>query len=376
MFLSIVLTGQLERGAKLEGDEDDWIGRTVLLQMLSGMFADADTKLPLRNALDNETHTLLRDALLVGLSQLQSRAGQTPPVVVKHLLSFFDNNDNSAEEDRHGMGAPSLDDSRYKALLLNCLSRIRFFSAMKNAKRIVRKIIDSARLLLEAEQSNAWTLYRLSKAASPSLPAGGILSAAALSCVAELEVQELLAGLVDLNAYFRSPPKPYVDYRYYFTASASAVTPPLVRSAALEAFVRVMWCKELVHRRHRGEPASDPPGSAGRGEYAAAAIDAVCSVIATDCNATVRRDAATSLLFVAQYRPPRVAVSGACLGEPLLALEAPDPGAYCDTYRLGRLFKVYKDVMDGSAGASAAFTASLWRLWGLIASGAAHDQVE
>lgn len=353
--------GHFEKGVKLDSDESEWVGRRVLVDALNNMFADDITRLPLRNKFTNESLTFLRSALLIALSQLRAPRGQTSSIVVKHLLNFLDNNDNSADDE-----ASVFDDSHHKAMLLNCISTLTVDAKMKNAKRIVKKIIESTKCMLDADQTNAWTLFHLKKTCHPSLPGGGLLTAAALTCIVEMEIQELLSQIIDVAAYFKHGAKGAIELEPFFRSYCSIgrlVTPPLVRGAALEAYVRLMWCRQYRYCK-----------TSEMADYSALAINAICDVILRDPNRSVRQNAAVTLLRVVQYRPPRVAMSGLAMGEFLSSLGASDPHLYASVYAVPRLHKVHKDVMLVTV-CSEAFRESLRRLWQLITQGCSHDQV-
>jgi hypothetical protein len=235
---------------------------------------------------------------------------------------------------------------------------------MKNARRIIKKILELACAVSDADQAAAWTQYRLGKSSHPHLPGGGCLSANVINCVAEMEVQELL--LCANDEAFDMEAKSPIDYEKYFrsySSVSSVVTPPLVRSAALEAFIRVLWCKQHLSRL-KEIPTAD---------YSSRAVNAICDVINLDQNLQVRQSAALALQYVVQYRPPRAAASGLSFGEYMSTLDLPDPRGFCQLLHAPRLAKQYKDIATAT-DCGEPFKAALMRLWSLIVSGPTHDQ--
>lgn len=321
--------------------------------------------MPFRSQYDNESLTFFRNILLLSLASIQSRKGQTPLVVIKHLLYFYDNIDTGPIQDTTNSNF-ELDGSHYRAVLLYCLSKIKFYPNMKNGNRIMRRILDSAVFELDNDQAAAWTQYRLNKTSSPNLPGRGCLSANAINCIAEMECQELIVGASEGNFDVDrlKSPVDLEDYFRDFSNVSTKITPPAVRAAALEGYVRVLWCKQIIANHKKDSTA----------EYACSAINAVCDVIAFDDNASVRHDAALSLLFTIQYRPPRVAAACLSFGEYLLSLDQNDPRAYTSIYSVGKLFKSHKEVMTASPKSSK-FQLCLQRLWGLISYGPCDQSV-
>ena len=341
----------------MDSDENEWQGRSALIEALTSIFIDPETNLPFRCQYDNESLTFFRNILLLSLASIQSRRGQTPLVVIKHLLHFYDNIDTGPVQDTNTKF--ELDGSHYKSVLLYCLCKIKFYPNMKNWNRILKRILEMSVFDLDTDQAAAWTLFRLSKTSSPSLPGGGCLSANAINCIAEMESQELIIGAtegnLDLSKYKNS-----LCIREYFQEYcnvAKNITPPLVRAAALEGYIRVLWCKQIIanHKKDWGA------------NYASTAINAVCDVISFDDNQYVRHSAALSLLFTVQYRPPRVAASSLSFGEHLSCLDLGDPHGYTSIYSAGKLFKSHKEVMTISSK-SPEFQLSLKRLWGFLST--------
>jgi hypothetical protein len=335
------------------------VGRTALINFIGTVFLDPETNRPNRNVFDDESLTYFRNILLLSLASIQTKGTQTPQMIIKHLLNFYDNNNNTPVEGDEKSRV--YDDAHYRAVLLMCLSKIKFSSGMKNLNSYISKLYKTARSVVDAEEAHAWTELRLDNSITARLPAGGILSASAISCLAEMEIQELLVGVPDIPAYFKSGDPSAFEYDSYFRSSSSRITPPLVRSAALEGFVRVMWCKQYQSRL--APECID--------EFASKAIEAVCDVVSSDINAAVRSNAAMALLHVVQHRPPRVAAAALSLGEHLSSIDAADPGAYTNVYSSGKYCKPFKEIMTRN---SPVFQRSLQRLWNLIALGLAHDQ--
>ena len=357
-LLYVNTAGQNEKSA--QGGSSDLSGLQALTDLLTSLFVDPSTSLPLPNALDNESLTYFRNTLLVSIANLRSSSKQPLTSVATQLLSFFENNANENK---------AFDDSHYKAVLLYCLSKVKFFKEIKNWSKLLNKITDNAKFVLSADQSQAWTLYRLSKSTSPTLGGGGILSAAAIHCIAEMEVERLMMVSASPSMYeefFRQGAPSLLAYETYFrqySQSGINITPSLVRSAALEAFVRVSWVKQFL------SPLTIPA------DFSALAIDAVCDVISKDTSLQVRQNAALTLLHVIQYRPSRVVLSGLSFGEPLAVLGLGDMHAYTLLNTSGNLrFKHHKGVMNPNVPTEV-FQRSIRRLWNTITGESSGDQV-
>ena len=352
-----VHVGQNERGASLESGENEWRGRAALIEALTSVFRDPTSEKPFRSQYDNESLSFFRYILLLSLASIQSRKGQTPPVVIKHLLDFYDNIDSGPIQDMSDNY--ELDGSHYRSVLLYCLSKIKLYPKMKNGNHILRRIMESAVFELDNDQAAAWTRYRLNKTGSPNLPGRGCLSANAINCISEMMCQELIVGAKEGN-FDVDRLKNSVnveDYFRTFNDVSIKITPPTVRAAALEGYIRVLWCKQII-ANHTNNSAAD---------YACVAINAVCDVIAFDDNASVRHDAALSLLFTIQYRPPRVVAACLSFGEYLLSLDHNDHRAYTGIYSMGRLLKSHKEVMTSSPK-TPHFQQCLQRIWRLISN--------
>ena len=363
-LIDIFYAGQNEKGASLDSDKNEWLGRSALIEALTSIFTDPISKMPFRGQFDNESLTFFRNILLVSLASIQSRKGPTPLEVIEHIIYFFDNVDTGPIQDTTS-NYFELDGGHYKAVLLYCLSKMKFSPKMKNDV-LLRKIIDSAGFELDNDQAAAWTKYRLNKTRSPNLPGRGCLSANAINCIAEMECQELIVGASQGN-YDVDRLNKTIDFEDYFrdfSNVSTKITPPTVRAAALEGYIRVLWCKQIISNYKENAAAN----------YACTAINAVCDVITYDDNASVRHDAALSLLFTIQYRPPRVAAACLSFGEYLLSLDQNDPRAYASIYSLGKLFKNHKGVMTATPK-SPEFQKCLQRLYGLILCGPSDQSV-
>ena len=298
------------------------------------------------------------------------------------------------------------DDSHYKAALLLCLSRVRVdphsrqtqtqsrgngSGSGSNERNNERKSNESKNVLdsSEGEDSDKYRgddssgigiLKRISLLASTFLQAdivyargkarmsrsqhindacsvailssGGIVAAAALSCLVEIDIQVISADATPTTDVPSSPLSfthglggiSGIDFTEYFLPAIerdklrhegskarfkkSPVFPlcsPVVREAALEAHVRICFAQYLLLADKQKKVAADPTQKAFYmktneiSAFIASAVDATLQVVNTDPHRSVRRRAATTLFHTIQNAPSgQPAFAAYSLGEPWL----------------------------------------------------------
>lgn len=229
---------------------------------------------------------------------------------------------------------------------------------------LLQRISRLAATFLRADIVYARGKARMSKSQNPQdacnaavLSAGGIVTAAALSCLAEVDLQVIAADATPLSdsapSSSTTSPSPYlhgyggislIDYTEYFLPAsqrdkvrtegnvsrwkASPIFPlcsPVVRTAALEAYVRICFAQYLILVDKQRKLASDPaqkPFLMKTNELSAfinSAVDAVLMVVNTDPQRATRRRAAITLLHAIQNAPSgQSAFAAYSLGEPWL----------------------------------------------------------
>ena len=133
----------------LTKDSSSWSGLKTLINILTILFIDPITKLPLPNDFNNETSTYLRNSLLLSLSIIRAQNSYTPYDIIEILLLFasYNNNDSiyrsNQNEYRDGTNNNdnnigmsnnntsrhhhhNIDDTHYKSILLLALSNVQF----------------------------------------------------------------------------------------------------------------------------------------------------------------------------------------------------------------------------------------------------------
>ena len=278
-----------------------WLGLRELLKIIESKYIESDG-LPAVNDFLNEDYTLFRNVLLVSLSSIRTRSlkgaygGYTPTEVIDILLLFAENNDNgviindtSLCEDEANSNeklsndirdqyvrnpaskstkeAITYDDSHYCALLLYCLSRIKFDNSSNNSNNnsnansnnssntnwisIARRIKQLALKFLVRDKTMAISEQRfmllenislaeyschvdnniLYNRSMSMLSAGGIVTIAALQCLCALDLQtggSFPSASIEYDSYVHNNWWPYA-----------------VRIAALDCCVRLNFARYL-----------------------------------------------------------------------------------------------------------------------------------
>mmetsp|Transcript_7413 Transcript_7413/g.11017 ORF Transcript_7413/g.11017 Transcript_7413/m.11017 type:complete len:1611 (+) Transcript_7413:76-4908(+) len=362
------------------GEEYEWAGMELLLGALRGMFTElveitvptpADSTapprtekvlIPLPNDLADHTKTQLRSALLVALSTIKDRNGETPGEVVTELLNFAENNDNSPHsssddgngETSSGSGARSYDDSHYSATLLLCLSKVSVRPSSPGAAATLRRIIAIAQHFLHRERIMSVCLYddntdrakgiytQLSGDRSrshddaPTPPSGGgIVTAMALQCICNAEIQ---LDTSNVGQKSDSDSACMFNYKFYVTYGAATTrvsphTTPLIRASALDCCLRLAFAKynartltqTPANQTSQGEMPNPSRIANNTTMIVSESLSLVLSVVSRDPSRYVRRSAALSLLFALQDRAGFIPHSIVSLYEPLNTLNWSDP---------------------------------------------------
>lgn len=228
---------------------------------------------------------------------------------------------------------------------------------------LLKRISRLAGTYLQADIVYARGKARMTKSQYPRdacniavLSAGGIVTAAALTCLAEADLQVIAADTAPLGDSISSSSSSSsqflhgyggisgIDFTEYFLNAsqrakirpligksqrkASPVFPlcsPVVRVAALEAFVRICFAQYLLLVDKQKKLAAEPTKKTFSikmneiSAFIAIALDAVLLVVNTDPQRICRRSAAITLLNAIQNAPAgQSAFAAYSLGEPWL----------------------------------------------------------
>ena len=195
-----------------------WHAMNALIDCIQDLFmfedSASDSHLPLPSDFTNESQTYLRNAVLLALSTIKCQSGHTPIRIVDLLLKFY--NYRSESNSSSSGGSATCSDIHYRATLLYAFSRIRFenISSISYSKRagvsqnsssLVGEVIEICRSTIEAAFTAARAAARIEYMALatvgeafsrthrlPSLQGGGLDAAAAITCLAEIDVQATL----------------------------------------------------------------------------------------------------------------------------------------------------------------------------------------
>lgn len=355
--------------ANEETGNNPWHGLKTLTECLFGLFMDAESELPAINCLDDDKSTDLRNALLLAVSSIKSQAGASPPMVINAILFFAENIrndywesaddmdvDRSSQADSTVLGRyVRYDDSLYRAVLLIAMSNIRVTSSF-NPTEILNRIKKRAMYELHRDMTDALAAYRSGDVPAIMLPGGGVVSAAALSCLGEVDSQSADGNSVDYESYFLPEKLPKYQMVYEST----------VRMAALEAYVRLCFARYVAVKDAdiRAINAGSKRRSTGVTPWAATGIIAVCAVIESDESKAVQAEAAVTLLEAVLNRPPRIALRAISLGEYLCVNGLYDPSGYSATPP--PISRSRYDRRDALRSNSVAMRAAMQRLWAVM----------
>lgn len=309
-----------------------WHAMNALIDCLQDLYMivdpETDSHMPLPNDFANESWTHLRSAIILALSTIKSQSGHTPIRVVELLLTFFNfsSDEPMAYSTQSNVAVVSnyYDDIHYRATLLLAFSRVRFENISSisynrtgnvslntsTSQSLVSEVISLCLSTINAAITSArstarihyMSLFTAGDAFSrshplPVLQGNGLDVAAAITCLAEIDIQataissapnslgqssnrgkeSLMAlqerdritigssvtptgtGLASGFNYIKCILHPSCSLRCVHmqgsTTSEKDVKPegfyflccPLVRVAAFEAFVRLSFAQHLSH---------------------------------------------------------------------------------------------------------------------------------
>ena len=452
------------RDCSATGGASSWDGLFGLLSALTTLFVDEDSGIPTTNDLLNEPNLYLCHALLFAVSSVQAYGDCTTPHSAVQMLLYFTENHAPKSESRErnydesdptataaAMGPSSTaaggnagnrtrtqpqthgqivyDDSYHRALLLVCLSRVRLGQTHPDDIELNTRICEVAQFQLHKDLSDAYTNYYVGNRRFVSIAGGGVVSAAAISCLAQADIHRILSASVDNPERITelANRELALDYRSYFEFSSAspaaaaaagssrssvlliASASTVIQAAALEAFVRVSLAKFIhgmkVYRQTRATAAAAAAGGSAVGTpgggasikasalanvHMANAISTVCGIISSPAGEhtlAFKRRAAAVLLDALQDRDLRVATAALGLGEYTLGKGWGDPRALTLTERRRPMYYMhnqsttfspivleYKTTMLKCKGK--AMKVAVRSLWSLLAGDSAlrYDQ--
>lgn len=351
------------RTLSVDGSAGNWPALEMLNEHFHSMYADAQTQQPLPSDFANESSTHLRNAMLLALSSIKSKSGHTPALVTETVLKFARSSETNDEEFENPSvsSASSLEDAHYKAVVYLALSRLRFESIPPGewAQHPVQEIVSFAMSDIDVSftRSRATARIKLKRGDAnmlPSLTGSGLEVAAAISCLAEMDIHACALyakgraapqapsasratfSLKDVDGQSPTGRGPLSGFNYvkHFLPPGARVTcllgdhsrgqnskaqinfhmcSPFVRVAAFEGFVRLCFAMESAHEDRR--KALSAVSSAQRTNdsasavttFIAAAIESLSALLRVETNAWVRQQAAAVLCDAIMSRPARTA---------------------------------------------------------------------
>jgi hypothetical protein len=295
-------------------ENNNWPAMQALMECLFELFMDPTSKAPIPIDFQNESSIYLRNALLLALSSMRSQTGQTPWEIVQTLLIFVEDLDHlEASQQQQGGGnqqseetdeedqseekpptsnkpSKAYDITYYRAILLCCLSRIRFetIDCTNESTHPVIAILEFANSVITNAYTRARAISRIQYKSHdanylPKLVYEGLDVSAALTCLVEMDIQTaylLSVGkgkgptcskLLDLIAptqqsiltktYFQSyflPPGVSLMCLYDTSSKEHSninlktqfhyyLCSPLIRITAFECFVRLSFALHVAH---------------------------------------------------------------------------------------------------------------------------------
>lgn len=337
-----------------------WPGMEMLLDCLLELFVDTQKQVPLVVDCHNDGSVYLRNSLLLALSTIKSQQGYSPLEVIEIIVLFAEHLD-AADDDAgaDGAGSEEVDHSHDQAILLLCLSRLRYppidVSPSAVASQSVYKVMSIALHYIEDAMTAARSIARIDHLTAdanmlPSLPDQGLAVAAAITILSEIDIQAIqdftsargnggskLRHLDEEAAptahgilshfryqdYFLRPgmelkcviedqhsKKKLKDEFIFFLCS------PQIRLAAFEAFVRISFT--LHHAKlERLDVAAKAGGGTGAKSiqgidkcwFIAAAVEALQQLLEHDASVHVKQQAAHIFFDTLLERPARVVMA-------------------------------------------------------------------
>jgi hypothetical protein len=285
-----------------------WAGMNSLITALKKYFIDSIVPspqfawpisiiLPKSNELDNYENTQLRCGLLIALSTIRAKNGETPLEIINILLNFADNNNNdnsssmmnsSSNESKQENKKLSFDDRHYCSVLCYCLSNIRISKNTPHSNFILSKIVSICNYFIETERmlcnheggnSNADGYIPLSEVCEAdrkynnivtssfhAFPNGGMLTATALLAICEAEIQmgsseyrtDTTSDKPSKNSsnfdvlscnylsYIICCPREASDHKSLSVSHNRLKECAIVRSSALDCYIRLVFSRFLA----------------------------------------------------------------------------------------------------------------------------------
>lgn len=211
---------------EVEPRPNNWPGMEALLECVFELYLDPVSKAPLPVNLQDESSIYLRNSLLFALSSIRSQQGETPWEVIEVLMMFAEDldqidsqqsslhhlqhphsTDEEAETDEEADPAFAIppsnpssqqyyDATHHRAVVLLSLSRIRFadIDCSTDSTHPITSVVSFAKSVIEDAFTTARTVSRIQYKSHdanllPSLPFQGIDVAAAITCLAEMDIQ-------------------------------------------------------------------------------------------------------------------------------------------------------------------------------------------
>jgi len=363
-----------------------WPGLDLLLEQLHNMFADQDSDAldPLPSDFSNESSTHLRNTMILALSSIKSKSGHSPADVYQTIIKFARHNEESdLTFSPEGGSSAQYDDAHYRGVLFLALSRLRFegLSTVDKSVHPALQIVAMASSAVNVAFTRARATARINFQRGdanflPTLSGRGIDVAAAITCLAELDIQSAALYAkgraqpvvpasathslrdVERNGPTGRGPLSGFNYVKHFLPSdtnllcientgrrsrgsgKSKITfhlcTPAVRAAAFEGFVRLCFAMQSAHEeRLRSFSAVNDEAvssathikAATNTAYIPAVIEALSAVLKADTNLWVKQQAAMAFADVLMDRPARIAAQAVSLNNYWNCLEWSDPCA-------------------------------------------------
>ncbi len=350
-----------------------WPGMELLLDCLLELYVDTNKQEPLVQDYHNEGSVYLRNCLLLALSSIRSQNGYTPLEVIESCLLFAEHLDHESES--------LVDCSYHIAVLFAALSRLRYRGIdVHKLSQPVHKVVQIVSAFIQDSYTTARTVAHIQHQANdanflPALVAEGLAVAAGLSCLAEIDLQGIAAfasgqgnggskvTLLELEAPTSRGIVSDMRYVDYFIAPGSKLkcifedsdnssaqkhrqemvyhmSPPLVRLAAFEAFVRICFALHLAKQERLKVQVikAASTGTAAKSSIAncwfvAAAVEALQHVLEHDRSVYVTQEAAYIFFDTVLDRPGRIIYAGLSNGSVLGSMGWSDKRAFTFLHR-------------------------------------------
>lgn len=387
---------------------ESWYGMNALIECIYQLYINEDTKKPDPYDFENENSCYLRNSLLTALSTIRSRDGYTPWEVVEILLSFAEALDEDQLDDANNEMTGNSNNSQYdatycKAVLLLALSRIRFAHLnIANPEHNIFKVVQYAKKTISNAHTQARSTSRINYKVGdanllPCLPGHGIHVAAALTCLAEVDiqvVQHILASPQNANLKVKriielkmlTPASIFTETRYqdyYLPPNTSLnliilaagedkakaksmrkdfdffLCNSLIRAAAFEAFSRVACCVHLAHeslRKQKSENEQERVRIGMQGSSSskkdeegpkmlAAVVESMETMLKKESSTWLKQQCVQIFSEAVFEQPFRVVTEALSLGYTLNTYGCSDPKGLTIAHRPG--FASYEQIREG-----------------------------